>query len=550
MNEGKPRFERFGGIDIFRPGWRATIMLRNEAEAHFRSVFKPGEYVGREIVNRALQHHFGFYANKLSDILPSIASRDYIEFVLHQYEQSVLVDQFPTGNSFSEQNSISWQQTGSKLRRALKYLAERTVLLWPPETAAINADHAQMLRQAEMALICAEQLIDLYMTSDKVFSSFSEETVLEVLPEGQLEVFRTHTPCDFTSTFLERVHRDAKHRSTYVPLHGLHQIPRLQDTYLADAFRDTIGLPYSDVLAVLHVVIDHAIPPPKGFQIPFCFRDRIVDEVVKHAGFPRHAVENSLAGFTVSRAGMTAEGREVFKPKQEYRAYRRGFFEMPHDSGTHLTWSKGMAQECYVLLLTELALKQIPAEWRSTSVEAAVSRLCNAVGNWFEALVAQNMNKIGIIGLHSVERVIGRGRVSVRIPPEVGEIDFIGYSARDDAIIVSECKYVRGGTESRFFRDEIKAFTEGNGCHMKQLARKVEWVAQNFQDVRAALADALDTPAASEARRILSAMLTHYPNCAGYFWSDAPCVSLTELMLDYQEHNRWPYSSGIHEHLP
>lgn len=524
-------------------------MLRNEAEAHFRSVFKPGEYVGREIVNRALQHHFGFYANKLSCILPSIASRDYIEFVLHQYEQCVLVNQFPAGNSLSEQGSISWQQIGPKLRRALKYLAERTVLLWPPETVFVTVDRAQMLRQAEMALICAEQLIDLYMTSDKVFSSFSGETVMEVLPEGQLEVFRTHTSSDFTATFLERVHRDAKHRATYVPLHGIHQIPRLQDAYLADAFRDTVGLPYSDVLAILHVVIDHARPPSKGFQIPFCFRGKIVDEIVKHAGFPRRAVEKSLAGFTVSRAGMTDEGREVFKPKQEYRAYRRGFFEMPHDSGPHLTWSKGMAHECYVLLLTELALKQIPAEWRSTSVGAAVSRLSNAVGNWFEVLVAQNMTKIGIFGLQSVDRVIGRGRVVVHIPPEVGEIDFIGYSKRDDAIIVSECKYVRGGTEFRFFRDEIKAFTEGNGCHMKQLARKVEWVVQNFQNVRAALANALDTPAASEARRVFSVMVTHYPNCAGYFCSDSPCVSLTELMLDYQEHNRWPYALGIHECL-
>ena len=549
-DEGKPRFESFGGIGVFRPGWRATIILRNEAEAHFRSAFKPGVYEGGEIANRALKHHFAFYADRLTRILPTIASRDYIEFVLHQYEQSVTVNQLDNDNRLTKQEASQWQKTGPKLRRALKYLAERTVLLWPPETAPVRADHTQMLQQAEMALSCAEQLVDLYMTSDKVFSLFPDETVLEVLPEGEVDIFRTRYPHDFTTDFLQRVHRDAAHRSEYVPLRDLHQIPKLQDPYLADAFRDAIGLSYNDTLAVLHVVIDQALPRPTGFQTPFCLRTMIVDEVARCAGFPHDAVEKALAGFTVSRAGMEIEGREIFRPKQEYRAYRRGFFEMPHSSGSHLTWSKSMAQESYVVLLKEIALKQVPLEWRTAQVDAAVSKLGCAVGKWFESLVAENLKKLGIMGLHSIKRMIGGGNASVRIPDEVGEIDFLGYSERDDAIIVAECKYVRGGTEPRFFRDEINVFTKGSGCHMMQLARKAKWVVSEIQTLRIALAATIGLSGVTRTHRVISVLVSHYPSCASYFWHDAPCVSLTELMLDYKERGHWPYSIGVYDNLP
>ena len=546
-NEGRPRFASFGGVDIFRPSWCATIELRNEAEAHFRSEFKPGRYEGGEITNRALKHHFLFYAGKLTSILPSLASRDYIQFVLYQYEQTVAVNHLDSNNRLSKQESSEWKDIGPKLRRALKYLAERTVLLWPPESVPVNSAPAFMLRHAELALLCAEQLVDLYMTSDKVFSLFPDEVILEVLPEGELDIFRTKIPHDFMPDFLNRIHRDSLHRSEYVPVRGLHQIPKLQDHYLEDAFRRTVGLSYSDMLAVLHVIIDKAQPPPTGFKIPFCLKMMIVNEVAQHSGFPHDAVEKVLAGFTVSRAGMESEKREIFKPKQEYRAYRRGFFEMPHSSGPHLTWTKSMAQESFVILLNEIALKQIPCEWNSTCVDAAVGRLGGAVGKWFESIVAENLKQLGIVGFHSVKHTIGGGRISVRIPGDVGEIDFVGYSERDEAIIVAECKYVRGGTEPRFFRDEINAFTKGDRCHMMQLQRKAKWVASEFKSVKTALSEGLGMSGVLRARRVLSVLITHYSSCASYFWRDAPCVSLTELMLDYSTQCHWPYLTGVYD---
>jgi len=547
---GKPQFESFGSFDIFRPGWEATITLRNEAELHFRSAFAPGVYEGGEIANRALKHHFAFYADRLTHILPAIASRDYIEFVLYQYEQTVAVNQLDNDSRLNKKESTKWKEIGPGLRRALKYLAERTVLLCPPETAPISSARTQMLLQAEKALFCAEQLVGLYMTSDKVFSLFPNETVLEVLPEGEIDIFRTRYSYDFTSNFFQRIHRDSVHRAEYVPLKDLHQIPKQQDPYLADAFRESIGLSYSDALAVLHVVIDQALPLQKGFQIPFCSRGLIVREVARHANFPPDAVEKVLAGFTISRAGMDIEGREIFKPKQEYRAYRRGFFEMPHNSGLHLTWSKSMAQESYVVLVKEMVLKQIPVEWHTGCVDAAVGRLGSAVGKWFESLVAENLKRLGIIGLHSIKRTIGGGNIALRIPDDVGEIDFLGYSERDDSIIVAECKYVRGGTEPRFFRDEINTFTKGNRCHMMQMMRKAKWVVSEIQPMRTVLSEVLGISGILQTRRVLSVLITYYPSCASYFWRDAPCVSLTELMLDYRAQGHWPYSIGIYDDLP
>jgi hypothetical protein len=542
-NEGEAHYERFGGVEVFRPGWTATIALRNEAEAHFRAKFKPGTYVGRDAVNNTLQHHFAFYAQKLGQILPGIASRDYLEFVLFQYERSSVVESLEKKGQLKEHEEGSWQKTGPALRRALKYLAERTVLLSPQESPK-EKKPPHMLRQAEQALLCAEQLVQLYMESDKVFSLFPDTTTVEVLPEGELEIFRTHWEDDFSSEIVLRMKRDTKNRAKFIQPIPPQMLPAGQDTNLADVFRQTIGVTLQQALGVIRAVVDHTQKPPTPMGIPFCSREMIVREITRYSGFPREGVEKALNGFTVTRPGMQSEGREVFKPKQEHRAYRRGFFEMPHTTGPHLAWSQQMAIENAVALITDLPMKQVPVEWKSPAVESALGRLSNGVGRWFQTSVARNFKELGFVGIDSAKGTIDHGPTALSIPPNVGEIDFLGHSPADKAVIVAECKYVRGGAEPKFYRDDLTEFVTSTNAFMKRLERKAEWIVQNLFRVRQALSAATGSPISEDTRRVFSVMVTYYPSCAAHFWKRAPCVSLAEFMLDYQFEGRWPYKTG------
>jgi hypothetical protein len=45
--------------------------------------------------------------------------------------------------------------------------------------------------------------------------------------------------------------------------------------------------------------------------------------------------------------------------------------------------------------------------------------------------------------------------------------------------------------------------------------------------------------------RILTVLITLYPNYAAFRIQDFPCVSLVEFMEDYNAKQKWPYGIGV-----
>lgn len=540
-DEASPVFEGFNGIRLLRPGHIAEILLRSDAEKHFRARYSPGIVSGKENVNDVFRHHFAFYADTLNRVLSPIASRDFIELLLGQYDRSCEIDLLAKKGRLSPERNTRWQHLGPVLRRALKYLAERVVMLSPTSPLPQNPN---ILRVAETALICAEMLTQLYIESDRVYF-LPGELAIEILPEGESDIFRNIGDDIYGTKMLPRIERDRQHRKDFMPIVPPQMLPAEQEKYLADAFLQTIGIPLNETLSVIHQTIKRAVPHPRGFNTLFCRKQMIIDGISKASGYPAKSVQQALDGFTVTKDGMASEGREIFRPKQEYRAYRRAFFEMPHETGPHLAWSKEMAIESYIQLGFGMAYGQFPREWVSPNVRASGGRLSNALGKWFEAAVASNFGKVGIIGVASAKDQIGRGAAALRIPQDIGEIDFLGISPRDNAVIVAECKCVQGSYEPNTDRDDITDFITGNNAYMKKLAKKAEWVFDNNSAVCSALSSVIGELPKADLKRVHSIMVTYYPSPAALFWDITPCVSLTEFMLDYQKKGAWPYAVGI-----
>ena len=540
-DEVNPAFEDFGGIRVLRPGHIAEILLRSDAEKHFRARYAPGVATGKENVNDVSRHHFAFYADTLNRVLPSAASRDFIELLLGQYDRSSEIDLLAKKGQLSPERNTRWQHLGPVLRRALKYLAERVVILRPTSPPPQNPN---ILRVAETALICAEMLTQLYIESDRVYF-LPGNPAIEILPEGESDIFRNIGDDIYGTKMLPRIERDRQHRKDFMPIVPPQMLPAEQEKYLADAFHQTIGISLTEALAVIRETINQVVPHQRGFKTYFCRKRELIAEISRVSGYSAKSVQQALDGFTITKDGMVSEGREIYKPKQAYRACRRAFFEMPHKTGTHLAWSKEMAIESYIQLGFGMAYGQFPREWVSPNVRASGGRLSNALGKWFEAAVASNFDKVGIIGVASAKDQIGRGTAALRIPQDIGEIDFLGISPRDDAVIVAECKCVQGSLEPNSDRDDIKDFISGDNAYMKKLAKKAEWVFDNIAAVCSALSSVNVAVPRADLRRVHSIMVTYYPSPAALFWDKTPCVSLTEFMLDYQETGAWPYANGI-----
>jgi hypothetical protein len=260
----------------------------------------------------------------------------------------------------------------------------------------------------------------------------------------------------------------------------------------------------------------------------------VLDELIKFNP-SRPAIERAIDGFSISPAHLKSDKRVVWNPKQESRAYRRGFFVFPHDSGPHLAFSREMAKESLMQLVFWVSFKRLPAEWKTSETHKALDSLSHAASEWFEGVVCRNLQSLGIVGQRA-HRTIGTGSRQIQIPDAVGEIDFLGYQPQQKLLVLAEAKMVMTGLEARYWRDDLDEFVFRAGSYAERFRRKLIWVTEN----RHAISEALGFDSAVE---VGSTMLTLYPCIARTFISDFPCVSVTEFMLDYERKRQWPYAT-------
>jgi hypothetical protein len=204
-----------------------------------------------------------------------------------------------------------------------------------------------------------------------------------------------------------------------------------------------------------------------------------------------------------------------------------------------------MALESFNQLVEGFIFRQVPQEWRSKEVDLVISDLSNQAGKWFESTVEKGLRRIGFVGLKSIRKHIGRQPDVIKIPSDVGEIDFLGYSEKERLLLIAECKMVQGGVEGKFFRDDIKEFITSNKSYLKKYRRKVEWLQSNISAVMRGLDATGLYSIPIEPLTIVTVVITHYPTIAQDFIDDYPCVSITNLVLDHEEKGQWHYTSGI-----
>jgi hypothetical protein len=388
----------------------------------------------------------------------------------------------------------------------------------------------------ELALVCAESLVNLSHHSEVVHSVFPIDCLVTVFESGicGFEIKLVGASAGYDQTFYERVLRDRESRDRFVTFPQFDNHTATHQSYLDEAFKQSFGMSYGDFIAAIIVVIDDAQPSldPDALPTLFVRRSSVIEELAK-SGRPRTSIERAIDGFCVSASKLISERRVVWKPKQESRAYRRGFFVFPHETGPHLAFSRAMARESLMQLVNWVCYKRLPIEWQTPLTSKALERLSLAASEWFEEAVCRNLNALGIVG-RRMHRTVGSGQQQVRIPDSVGEIDFLGYHAAQQLLILIESKMVMTGLEGRYWRDDVDEFVRRSGSYAERFRRKVLWVKEN----RDALTMALGT---GRAANVGVAMLTLYPCIAGGFISDFLCVSLTEFMLDYERKSGWPY---------
>jgi hypothetical protein len=533
---------KIGNVKLYRPRVDAELAQRTAAETAFRAKYASGSHTDPKAINSILQSQYAYFDQTLKQIIPQLASRHMSEFVLHMYDQTCEIDRLAKSQKLSDSERDQWRDLGPHYRRALKYLAECIVMLAPPEAPAAPPDN--ILDLLDEAFIAAEQLISYSALSDQTFGLFPNNTTLNIPDPGAFEYLVLEVIPKKGEEFVERVANDLVIRAKYVPLDFPLYDNAMRTNALDTGFKAVFGLGYNDCIGILKDAIEAFEPPPDGFKIPFVLRAQMVDRWSEATKLPKASIERLFAGFTITKANMDAEGRVAWKPKQEHRAYRRGFLEMPHPTGPHLTWSPGMAKECLLLLVRDLAFQRVPPEWNDAAIKAGIDILSNDVGIAFERKSHELTRERGFEVVGSYNNGIGMGASRVAIPAGVGEMDCLGYHPGLRLLILLEKKLVQSGTEPVRLRDDLSQFNDPKGFYAKY-QKKLTWIRQNLVAVRAALSSLPGAPQVIDPTHIAGSIVTLYPSFASEYATDVPCVSIGEFFHAWDEKKAWPFPTGI-----
>lgn len=533
----------YGEGRLIGPREEVRATLANDARRALMAKFPKGRCSGRKETGEALRCYFDFLMLRLRSLLRKVGSGELMEFLLYQYDLAAIEWRGLPVHGSDESVAISSGLSG--LRRGLKFVAECTTMMSAvPELAPAGAPN--LYSYVEEVLLTGEQLAEQYMLADRIYYGLGGEPEIEFAGEpgdgevpGLFRLVGVEAWAAGDLGFNARLAKDQNNQQKYFPDGPVTRDFKKQAAILDEPFEKSFGCPFTKFLQAIALANEQALPAQGGYPVVFYPKEVLIKEIAESGlGVSREALRIIFAGFTVTRQQMELEQRAIYNPKQEHRALRRGYFAFPRRGVPHLVWSRQMALEALDMLVMEVCFKKLPREWVTERTAAGLDQLSNVAGAWFERAVTAKLLGLGFRGEGRKGRVLCGGE-KLEIPAEVGQLDFLGYSEKDSAIVVIECKMVNVGYEARFYRDELSQFLEGKKGYAVRFRRKIDWAAANRHQLARAFGAECESP------RVLSAVVTLYPVYAASRIPDFPCVSLVEFLEDYGEKGAWPYMAGI-----
>jgi hypothetical protein len=278
-------------------------------------------------------------------------------------------------------------------------------------------------------------------------------------------------------------------------------------------------------------------------DIPWVKKDDYLEDIASQLKLTTEQINNFFEGLILKREHFRGNKRTFTKFKQMYRVGKRPFLEIKKSDGTFLTWSNEMVKERLDFLDNDFIFKTLPPEWNNKNISESVNKISNDAGKWFENQVKQNLVSRSIIGDKIKDKILPKkGLLNCSM---VGGFDFLGYSATDNIIILIECKYINPGFEPKSYYDDLKSFTNTKNGYVKKMDLKLDWVIENFSQIKIELEGRFKIKIPDSCCTIGSAFFTYINTFAFAFITKYPCVSFTEFFFNFDLKHKWYFKTGL-----
>jgi len=522
-----------GNIGIFRPSKTCEDISYSRIKTAVFDKYSPGLYTDKNKIVEIVNFKYKLYYQVLDEYLPQIDAEGFFTFLCGEYELYGQVEDLFKNGHLSKREEEFWQTSAHYARRGIKHLME--LLCLADMKSKKDAALSQQEKAISMVFIAAEELVGLYMRSD-YYTHIKKEITLR-LDNNKYTYFDIAQDQEDKFDIREIMSTNQK----IIPNPNFLLDIDLHDKFLKESFTKKTGTSYKNATQALSWIIENYSDSDNPKRMGHCLRSEVISTLAHCFEIPASAAETIIDGFSLSADVMRTEGRELFRPKQQYRAYKRGFFRVSHNNEELLIFSARMARECLSLLCADTVFKKIPPEWKTSTIDLALSKLAKAAGNWFEDVVKGNLKKLGIEGITSIKKIVFKNGKRIIIPSDVGEIDFLGFCPSQMILVVCEAKQVGFSTEPRMFLDDQSKFITDSKSHSKQFEKKIKWSIENREILSAYLSEHFNVELKLDS--IGYAMITHYPMKVASQIKQFTCLSLAELVQHHRAKNLiWDFS--------
>ncbi len=529
----------FNDVAIFRPSQEHETRIYKRIKSAIFDRFTPGTYTCKSDIVEIVNFMYQEYYNILEEHLPKPAPRGFVDFLVTEYERYGKVSDMHKRKELSLEDDEFWAAYASNSRRGIKYLLE---LLFRSELDESNVSltREEQEEAISIAFLATEELVSLYMRSEG-YKSYMDSVTLTLDPSKHIYF---HVAEDERTRF--DIRDIALDFYKYVPNPMFLDDFKAHGEILDASFVSTLGVNYGDTIGTISWLIEHYSTERDEEETCYFIWQEAIDSITNAFEISRDQASKIVEGFSLSH--QTMEGRELNRPKQEYRAYKRAFFKHRLNGEDVAFFSLRMARECLNKLVSDVPFRKLPPEWESESVNSSLNKLSLRAGRWFEDVVVENLKTLGIRGSHSVKSLKTSPNERVSIPNDVGEIDFLGFHEEQKLIVIIEAKQVGLATEPRLFLDDLSKFVSGANNYSDRFMRKYNWIIQNSASVEMHFKHkfGLDTKLESAGY----AMITLYPSVVTMKINEFTCVSITKFMNESNESESWPFSKAPLQALP
>lgn len=487
---------------IFRPFQQYENEQYKRIKEKVFSVFTSGHITKLDDIISVCLLMYNEHEKILIENVDKINTVDLIIFILNEYEAYANVNKLYYSHALTVSEEKEWLSYASHSRRGVKYLMEYLCQFYTTHLSnkknKLSEDDVRAI--LSRIFISIEEMCSTYMRIDGY--KFLLDRVDLFLNEREYTYF--HVPQD---TEPKNNYDIRNEKNGALPLLGKKTfINNIEEhsKVLEASFYQNLGTSYHQLIVFLKNYIES-----QRSSVCIIPKKQIVLDLQQACQISIEQATNAIHGFSVR--AIKLEDRELYNPKQEHRAYHRGFFEFMDEDVPVLIFSKVMALEALDILINNTCYRKLPEEWRTTAVDLELTLLSNKAGKWFEKILEDNLKTVGVMGISSVERYHWQGKL-IKPPKNVGEIDFIGYYPKSNSLFIIEAKNVRFNTEPKLFRDDLSKFITGSKSYVSKFNAKHEWVIENLPIVINDLR--MKGVEAQKIERVYKVMVILYPSPA------------------------------------